>query len=72
MKTKIQYTTPTVKVVSFKVENMFLSNPTGSKMLSNSVDDLLNPDRDLFNAQGQENWNTDGQGNNSVGLFESW
>lgn len=64
MKTKIQYITPTVKVVAFKVEEIFQSNP-GRIM-------LFNESENGYNSQGQEIWNTGDQDNPNNSLFDRW
>ncbi len=53
MKTKIQYTAPTVKVVAFKVEDIFQSR--GINLIHTPAPD------DDYNANSMQNW-TDGGG----------
>lgn len=64
MKTKIQYIPPTVKVVAFKVEEIFQSNP-GRIM-------LFNESENGYNSQGHEIWNTGDQDNPNNSLFDRW
>ena len=62
-----QYIPPTVKVVAFKVEEIFQSN-SGRIMLFNIGEDA---DMD-YNSQGHEIWNTGDQDNPNNSLFDRW
>ena len=54
MKTKKQYTTPTLKVVAFKVEEGFQSIQYSMSLQSTSTP----PAESDFNSQNQERWGT--------------
>lgn len=62
MKTKKQYTAPTLKVVAFKVEDTFTS-PLG-----------LGPGiiESGYNDKGMQNWNTGDESNGNNSLFPRW
>ncbi|MBR3488331.1 MAG: hypothetical protein IKH33_03335 [Bacteroidales bacterium] len=62
MKTKKQYTTPIVKVVAFKVEEVFQSPLRLGP----------NPDVSGYNDKGMQTWNTGDNDNNNNSLFERW
>lgn len=55
METKRQYTTPTLKVVAFKVEDGFQSIDYSMRLSTSTPPDAGSP----FNGQNQENWNND-------------
>lgn len=59
-----QYIPPTVKVVAFKVEEIFQSNPGRIMLFNESEND--------YNSQGHEIWNTGDQDNPNNSLFDRW
>ena len=65
MNYKKQYIIPTVKVVAFKVEEAFLSNPNRIMLFNNE-------ENTGYNSQGHEVWNTGDQDNPNNSLFDRW
>jgi len=67
MKNKNFYIAPSVKVVTFKVENGFVDSP----LINNRID-LIGIENDDYNSHGQENWTQDNDNDNDNIFGTTW